>query len=224
MNTRFKVKGTAPAYAVVLGEHNRGDRGTRKRFVPQNPSKLAANIVAEPIFRYPSSRDQVMRIPSSLLAAALLTTLAGCTDGEEDHEPTPTLMISADVTDIMSGDTITLTIDVEHFTLSGEADGGHDDGQDGHENLELDFDPPLVAPSDPFAADVENHYEGPREGHVHVYLDDYMTNPLAMLTTSTGEVIVEADPGSHTLLCRLHGSDHKIIEPQITFDIDIAVQ
>jgi len=164
-----------------------------------------------------------MRIPSSLFAAALLTTLAGCTDGEEeqDHEPAPTLMVSADVTDIMSGDTITLTIDVEHFTLSGEAGDDHDHD---HENLELDFDPPLAAPSDPFAADVENHYEGPREGHVHVYLDDYMTNPLAMLTTSTGEVMVEADPGSHTLLCRLHGSDHKIIEPQIAVDIDIAVQ
>ncbi len=152
-----------------------------------------------------------MRHLSSLCAALLLTTTLACSGDEEEGGPTPTIRAEADVTEIMSGDTVTLTFEIEHFTLSGESD---------HEHLELDFDPPLTAQADPFAA---GEYTGPSEGHVHVYLDDLEENPLAMITTVTGEVVVEADPGAHTLICRLHGSDHKIIEPQIIDEVDLTV-
>lgn len=164
-----------------------------------------------------------MRIVSSLFAAVLATTAFGC-DTAEEEEPAPTLRAEADVTEIASGDTVTLTFTIENFTLTGEAghdDHDHDHDHD-HDNLELDFDPPLVAGNDPFADG--DHYDGPREGHVHVYLDDFMTNPIGTITTLTGEVVVEADPGPHVIMARLHGADHMIIEPQIIDEIDITVQ
>ncbi|MEM7155824.1 MAG: hypothetical protein AAF799_23440 [Myxococcota bacterium] len=166
-----------------------------------------------------------MRIVSSLFAVVLATSAFGC-DTPEEEEPAPTLMAEADVTELDSGDTVTLTFTIEHFTLTGEAGGDHDDHDHDHDhdhdNLELDFDPPLVAGNDPLADG--DAYHGPREGHVHVYLDDFMSNPIGTITTSTGEVVVEADPGPHVIMARLHGADHRIIEPQIIDEIDITVR
>lgn len=174
-----------------------------------------------------------MKLAAPLFSILLAMTAFGCDEEETGEiEPAPVLRVEADVTEVMPGDTITLTIDVEHFTLSGEGETHDHDHGDDHEHLERGFEPGLVSPDEPAAAeaghgdhdhDADAVYEGPREGHVHVYLDDTMVNPLAMLTTSTGEVVIDAEPGPHTLINRLHGADHKIIEPQIIEEIEITV-
>ncbi|MEX1362435.1 MAG: hypothetical protein AB1Z98_04870 [Nannocystaceae bacterium] len=174
-----------------------------------------------------------MKLAAPLLSILLAMTAFGCDEDEAVADmPAPVLRVEADVTEVMPGDTITLTIEVDNFTLSGE-DHDHDHGDD-HEHLERGFEPGLASPSGPAAAEEghEDHdhdhgddaaYDGPREGHVHVYLDDTMVDPLAMLTTATGEVVIDAEPGTHTLINRLHGADHKIIEPQIIEEIEITV-
>ncbi|MCA9650319.1 MAG: hypothetical protein KC501_10445 [Myxococcales bacterium] len=147
-----------------------------------------------------------------LLVTLLAASSIACTGDDDEGGPAPTLMMTADRSEIATGETITLTIEVENFELSGEE----------HQHLERGFDPPLAAePGDPLAAEAE--YTGPRVGHVHVYLDDLMVNPLAMITTSPGQVVVDAEPGAHTLIGRLHGTDHKIIEPQIIDEVEITV-
>jgi hypothetical protein len=155
-----------------------------------------------------------MRIASSLVLGALVSTLAFGCDSEEDPQPPPTLSVEATPTEISSGDSVTLKFTIENFTLSGEHD---------HAHLEAAFDPDLAARPDPLEAEDVAEYDGPREGHVHVYLDDFETNPIGMLTVTEAEVVVEAEPGTHTLLCRLHGSDHKIIEPQVIDSVELTV-
>lgn len=64
------------------------------------------------------------------------------------------------------------------------------------------------------------------DGHIHVYLDNTDQNPLAQVTTTVFPVIIpRATPaGTHTLIARLHGSDHLILQPEIRATTDITVQ
>lgn len=154
-----------------------------------------------------------MKLASPLLSALLATTLLGCSEEPEEELPPPELRVTPDTTEVVQGGTITLTIEVENFELSGEGE---------HMHLELDEDLELRSPGEPDVLEAEA-YDGARVGHVHVYIDDLMTNPAAMLTTTPGEVVVDVEPGAHTLINRLHAADHTIIEPQIIQEIDITV-
>lgn len=153
-----------------------------------------------------------MKLASALLTTLLATSLAACDSDDPEDMPPPELRVTADTTEVAQGGTITLTIEVENFELTHEGE---------HMHLELEDDLDLRSPDAPALA--EETYDGPRIGHVHVYLDDVMTNPLAMITTETGEVVIDAEPGAHTLINRLHAADHTIIEPQIIHEIDINV-
>ncbi len=99
------------------------------------------------------------------------------------------------------GTVVTSTVMVAHFSLTGE-DGDHDDEH--HEG--------------------EDH-DAELTGHVHVYMDDLMTEPVIMQTTMVGEFTLADDlaVGSHTLIARLHGADHLIIEPQVTAEVSFEV-
>ena len=135
-----------------------------------------------------------MRHALALLVAGGLL-LSACHD--HPTEP-PTLDIRVEPTTVVSGDKVTISVTVTNIRLSDEP-GSHTHGS-GHG----DSDPSL--------------------GHVHVYLDTTDENPIAQMTVAETEVTIEADPGEHTLIGRLHGADHAIIKPEIRDNETITVQ
>lgn len=71
-----------------------------------------------------------------------------------------------------------------------------------------------------------DHVEGCPGGHLHLYMDDLMTNPLIMEETKSFAVTIPSatSTGSHTLIIRLHNHDHTIVEPQVTEEAALTVQ
>lgn len=63
-------------------------------------------------------------------------------------------------------------------------------------------------------------------GHIHVYLDDLMTNPLAQEEALEFTLTIpdDTEPGEHTLIARLHNRDHIIYKPEVTKETDITVE
>jgi len=75
----------------------------------------------------------------------------------------------------------------------------------------------------------EEHTEGNhgvRDGHVHVYLDSLLDEPLAMPSTNVFQIAIPGSTtsGSHQLIMRLHSADHLIIEPQTISAATITVE
>jgi hypothetical protein len=132
----------------------------------------------------------------------------------------PTLRLSVSPETIAGGDMVTFEFTIENFTL---AEHGHD--EEGHLALDADFElRSEVEPARDGDHGDEAQYAGPREGHVHVYVDDLMTNPILQTVELTPSVVLDAAPGQHEIIARLHGTDHRIIEPQITDSVTINVQ
>jgi len=107
-----------------------------------------------------------------------------------------------------AGTELTATAAVRHFEFTGESDHGHDEAAEEDEEHGHDTDE-----------------GGVQRGHIHVYLDDLMTNPLLMQVTATATFTIpeEADVGDHTLMARLHDGDHLIIEPQQIIEVPFEV-
>ena len=93
-----------------------------------------------------------------------------------------------------------------------------------------------------FEIEAEEHEEGEEEeeeevgsgasaddnlGHVHIYFDSFDTNPIIQLEDGSpegdGEIPADAAVGPHVLIARLHGTDHLIIEPEVTAEADFEV-
>lgn len=132
----------------------------------------------------------------------LLPFLLACNSGEVLDPELISLAVDPDVAEL--GQEVTSTVVVKNFTLAGEVGHSHDEGED-HD---------------------EDHKDGEiQTGHVHIYLDDLETNPLAMQVEAVGTFIVpeDAEIGEHVLIGRLHDSDHLIIEPQITVEIEFDI-
>ena len=142
--------------------------------------------------------------PISLIASAVLACLAGaCEDSHGCPEEDPAItMFTADTTTVAAGDTIEITVMVSNFEL-----GGHE-----HEASAAEDD-------DHHAADCAG-------GHLHIYLDDVISNPLSMPESHVSEVMIpdDATAGDHTLIARLQNRDHTILEPQVTAELTITVQ
>lgn len=70
------------------------------------------------------------------------------------------------------------------------------------------------------------HGEAPAGMHLHTYMDDLETNPLAQTSSVSFPVVIPltASVGPHQLIVRLHMSDHTILEPQVTFPAPITVE
>ena len=102
------------------------------------------------------------------------------------------------------GEEVTATFELAHFALTGDEGHSHDEDMDGHHG---DDDDEM------------------QSGHVHIYLDDLESNPMAMQTELVGTFVVpdDAEIGEHVLIARLHGADHLIIEPQVTSEIDFDI-
>lgn len=71
-----------------------------------------------------------------------------------------------------------------------------------------------------------DHDEACPGGHLHLYMDDLMTNPLAMEESTSFDATIPTDAtaGAHTLIIRLQNHDHTIVEPQVTDEADLTVQ
>ena len=133
-----------------------------------------------------------------------LPLLVLCACGEETVLPPELVSFTVDPAIAQAGDELTTTVEVAHFTLTGEAEHTHDE----------------TATDDHAGEDSSDAM-----GHVHIYLDDLETNPLAMQVTSVGTIIVPEDTefGAHVLIGRLHDASHLIIEPQVILEIDLEI-
>ncbi len=143
-----------------------------------------------------------------------LARVVGCAT-EEVAEVVPPEIVSFHLEPAVgvAGDSVVATVEVDHFEFSGgehvhDDDGGSEPSGDEHEH--------------------EHEHDGDEAvlvGHVHLYLDDLMTNPLAMQTESVGtfEIPLDADLGQHVIMARLHDSSHLIIEPQVIAEHDLEV-
>ena len=131
----------------------------------------------------------------------------------------PELVSAGDLPDTAAAnDMIELAFEVEFFEFSNEGDGhDHDHGDDGHED-HGDGDGDKVSTT--------SEETGCYIGHVHVYLDDLMTDPLGQITTAEGHVMLPEDieAGEHRLIMRLHDATHRIIEPQVVLEHPFTVQ
>jgi hypothetical protein len=142
-----------------------------------------------------------------------VVALAACDEHGVDcptEEPTVAMTLSPDT--VAPGGDVEGTIVVENFELSGEA---------GHSHTEGVGEPPGA---EPLHDDGEDE-EACAGGHVHVYLDDLMTNPLTQATTAEFVITIpdDAADGMHAVIGRLHNRDHTIIKPEITTEVEITV-
>ena len=150
-----------------------------------------------------------LSIPALALSLCFLV-LTGCEsqcewEGEGDPE-IASFTSSADT--VLPGGELDLEVIAVFFELRGGSHS-HDD-EEGEEGGHEHDDGPGPCPG----------------GHYHDYLDDLMTNPLAMPTTSEVTVTIPEDtePGEHTLLARLHDDEHLIVEPQVIAELVIEVE
>ena len=149
-----------------------------------------------------------------LIVSAIALTSVACADEHAHGETCPSDPPAIDSFSLspataLPGDTINGMVEVSGFTLTGEA-GGH-----AHE-----------ASIGPSPQSEDGGGEACPTGHVHVYMDDLMTNPVIQATTHmfSFEVPMDAPAGAHNFMGRLHGADHAILEPQVISEVTITVQ
>lgn len=145
---------------------------------------------------------------AAIVAIALATGGVGCGD-DEPLCPTGAPNIASftvDPTTASPGDTLEATLVVENFELGGG---------DAHAHAH-----PLTAPLHADEGDVSCP-----GGHVHVYLDDVMTNPLVMIEATTFSIPLpsDLDVGEHRLIARLQNHDHTIVKPEVTAEAAITI-
>lgn len=142
------------------------------------------------------------RSPVVLLAAGWATAGLACGDS-----PAPTVSLTVTPDRIASGGTTRADIAVTDFELAAEDHAHLFTTSRGHE-----------------ATGEEDSGDIPRTGHYHIYLDSFDVNPLVMGTTPSVDLTVTASAGVHRLIVRLHGTDHRIIEPQITDEASLTIE
>ena len=122
------------------------------------------------------------------------------------------LAFTVDPGTVAAGGTVQVMVELEGFTLTGHDMSGSMSGMDMDMDMDMDHD------------DHDHHSDG-TSGHIHIYLDDVETNPLAMMGTSMAEITipVDAEVGSHTLIARLHDASHLILEPEVVETVDLNV-
>ncbi len=154
----------------------------------------------------------VRTISTLTLSLAMLASL-GCSDDHgvtcPEGEPSIASMTLTPLTVAAGGD-IDVVVVVENFELTGEP----------HAHPERE---PISLGPRPQHSEEEVACPG---GHVHVYLDDLMTNPLTQAVTSEFILTIPDDTalGPHTIIGRLHNQDHTIFEPAVVAEVDITVE
>ena len=141
---------------------------------------------------------------------APLLTLMAC--GEAAVDPA-ILAFTVDPGTVAAGGTVQVMLELDGFTLTGHDMSGSMSGMD--MDMDMDHDD----------HDDHDHDSDGATGHIHIYLDDVETNPLAMMGTSMAEITipVDAEVGTHTLIARLHDASHLILDPEVVETVDLDV-
>lgn len=136
-----------------------------------------------------------MKMRLALLAIAI--GAAACGQGEPRI-----ISMTADPPLVVAGSTTTVTLVLENFAVGGAHHG-------------------LTARGLRAAEEA-----GEGDGHIHIYLDNTDQNPLVQSSAEVVPVIIpRATPaGAHTLIGRLQGLDHAIIQPEVKATTSITVQ
>ena len=146
-------------------------------------------------------RRYLFSVPLTLLLA-----LTGCSDPCADAEPPELSEFSVSPADPAIGDTVSVSLGLAHFTLTG-----HEDEDDDHEH-----------------GDEDGHDEEAScsTGHVHIYLDDLEGDLLAMIVTENADLLIPSSTtaGPHTLIARLQDENHAALVPEVTASFEITVQ
>jgi hypothetical protein len=103
---------------------------------------------------------------------------------------------------IAKGGSTTVTIVVENFTMISDHDGAQ-----------------ALRPSHEGVADNDS-------GHLHIYLDDTMTNPLVMTASTTFTVKTSSTiaAGDHKLIAQLRRIDHLLVSPEVKAEAALKIQ
>jgi len=157
-----------------------------------------------------------MRRVSSFILCTSLAMLTATTSscGGDDAPPeeecppdlggTPTIAsVDLSTTTPAAGDTIDVTVTGEHLGELEESTTSTGMEEMGEENEPLCLG-----------------------GHLHVYIDELMSNPIAQQEALAFPVVIPdtTPPGDHTLIVRLHNKDHTIYKPEVTAEVAITVQ
>jgi len=169
---------------------------------------------------------------SLVVLACLLTAPLACDSDDDDAAVCPgapeLLTVQAPDT-AAAGDSITVSFEVENFEFSME--GEHDHGE--HDHDEHDHDSGGEESGDHGSGGFEfrageamSTETGCYVGHVHVYVDDLMTDPIAQVTVPSADIVLPTDltPGAHTFIYRLHDATHKIITPEVIVERTLTIQ
>ncbi len=146
-----------------------------------------------------------------VVTGVIAMVVGGCDDSHDvscpEGEPVFESMTLTPDTVAPSAD-VDVVVVVSNFELSGEA-GSHTEG--------LNPTPQDAADSDATACP---------GGHVHVYLDDLMTNPLIQAVESEFTITIPQDtaPGAHIIIGRLQNRDHSILTPEVTLEVNLTVE
>jgi hypothetical protein len=142
------------------------------------------------------------------VALILASSLVGCSDDAPSCPSRSPAILSFTVapTSAAPGETLAATLVVENFELGGG--DAHAHAHPLSEPLHADTDEPICP-----------------GGHLHVYLDDVMTNPLVMIEATEFPIALPHDvtEGDHTLIARLQNHDHTIVKPEVTAEASITI-
>ncbi len=160
--------------------------------------------------------ELVFRASSNIRAIVVTGVIAlvvgGCDDPREiscpEGDPAFESMTLTPDTAAPGAD-VDVVVVVSNFELSGETGSHHTEG----------IDPTPQDAADPDATTCPG-------GHVHVYLDDLMTNPLIQAVESKFVITIPMDTelGDHTIIGRLQNRDHSILTPEVAVEVDLTVE
>ena len=167
-----------------------------------------------------------MRRVLATVSICVAFAAVGCDSGEEDGEEMPMCpgdpeLLSMELPDmIAAGAEFEASFEVRHFEFSMEGGHDHDDhDHDGHDAQHPDDD--RFRAGETISAET-----GCTIGHVHLYVDDLETNPVAQIVDPSAMLTLPEDiePGEHTWIARLHDAEHFIIEPQVVREQPFTVE
>lgn len=135
----------------------------------------------------------------ALIAAGALT-LAAC----GSHGDPAITSVTIEPTTVAPGGTVTMTVVTENFELD----------EPSHSHL-----------ASKQQALRTQHGDEEHRGHLHIYLNTTEENPLVQSVMTRFPVVIPAETatGAHQLIVRLHGGDHRIIQPETKTTVDLTV-
>ena len=179
------------------------------------------------------ARHRTWVLKRSIVALACLLTAPIACDSDDDEAavcPGAPELVKVHAPDTAAaGDTIAVSFDVTNFEFSMEGEHDHGDHDHGDHDSGGDESGGDESGSGGFefrAAEAMSTETGCYVGHVHVYVDDLMTDPIAQVTVPSADIVLPSDlaPGEYNFIYRLHDATHKIITPEVIVERTLTIQ